>query len=107
MTLSARKLSIGGSSDEEVAMMTYRDSRQEFVHRELEILAKKLPNLKMELVEMKGCPDWDCVPNMSVSNYPVMTQTNPTQKVLIKTNPSSFATLDRLGGGMEIPKSSR
>ena len=46
-------------------MMTYKDSRQEFVHRELEILAEKLPNLNMELGEIMNWPDWELVPFLS------------------------------------------
>ena len=74
MTSSARNCSRRGSSDDEVAMITYNGRRQEFVHRELEIFAKKLPNSNMELVEMKGWHDWDCVLNLSESNYPVKIQ---------------------------------
>eukprot|EP00090_Calanus_glacialis_P003355 TRINITY_DN12484_c0_g1_i5.p1 TRINITY_DN12484_c0_g1~~TRINITY_DN12484_c0_g1_i5.p1 ORF type:complete len:892 (-),score=268.22 TRINITY_DN12484_c0_g1_i5:184-2859(-) len=78
-------------------VLIHVDSRQEFMHRELEILAKKLPNLRMvksrfstiwggasllamllsamqELVEMKDWPDWDFVLNLSESDYPVKTQ---------------------------------
>ena len=77
--------------------MTNKDNRQEFMHREPEILAKKIPNLRMvknrfstisvganllamllsaiqELVQMKDWPDRYCVLNLSESDYPVKTQ---------------------------------
>jgi len=73
------------------------DKRQEFMYRELEKLANKLPNLRMvktrfstiwggasllvmllsamqELLEMKDWQDWDFVLNLSESDYPVKTQ---------------------------------
>ena len=73
------------------------DKRQEFMYRELEKLADKLPNLRMvktrfstiwggasllvmllsamqELLDMHDWPDWDFVLNLSESDYPVKTQ---------------------------------
>eukprot|EP00092_Neocalanus_flemingeri_P009591 GFUD01010322.1.p1 GENE.GFUD01010322.1~~GFUD01010322.1.p1 ORF type:complete len:916 (+),score=308.33 GFUD01010322.1:197-2749(+) len=78
-------------------ILVHVDSRQEFMYRELEILAKRLPNLRLakkrfstiwggasllamllsamqELVEMDDWSDWDFVLNLSESDYPVKTQ---------------------------------
>ena len=78
-------------------VLIHVDKRQEFMYRELEELAKKLPNLRMvktrfstiwggaslltmllsamqELLEMTDWPDWDFVLNLSESDYPVKTQ---------------------------------
>jgi len=78
-------------------VLVHVDSRQQFMYRELEILAMKLPNLRMvkkrfstiwggasllamllsatqELVEMDDWTDWDFVLNLSESDYPVKTQ---------------------------------
>jgi len=78
-------------------VLVHVDRRQEFMYREIEALAKKLPNLRMvkqrfstiwggasllsmlmssiqELVDMDDWTDWDFVLNLSESDYPVKTQ---------------------------------